>query len=57
MAPAPPDNLADMRIDVVGPTHPNKGGVAAHTTRIAQALTGTDSPAAARLPGVAEGAR
>jgi hypothetical protein len=27
-----------MRIAVVGPTHPHKGGVAAHTTRTAQAL-------------------
>jgi glycosyltransferase involved in cell wall biosynthesis len=27
-----------MRIAVVGPTHPYKGGVAAHTTRTAQAL-------------------
>jgi hypothetical protein len=46
-----------MRIDVVGPTHPYKGDGAAHTTRTAQALTGTDGPAAARLPGVAQGAR
>jgi hypothetical protein len=27
-----------MRIVVVRPTHPDKGGVAAHTTRTAQAL-------------------
>jgi glycosyltransferase involved in cell wall biosynthesis len=31
-------SLAVMRIVVVGPTHPYKGGVAAHTTRTAQAL-------------------
>src|SRR5918912_3400337 len=37
--PGPPEgSLAGLRIVVVGPTHPYKGGVAAHTTRAAQVL-------------------
>ncbi|HVN12277.1 MAG TPA: hypothetical protein VMT69_09290 [Kineosporiaceae bacterium] len=44
-----------MRIVVVGPTDPCKGGVAAHTTRMASALaggvgTGSLAPGSVRSP-------
>ncbi|MDV3222181.1 glycosyltransferase family 4 protein [Intrasporangium sp.] len=35
----PPSGSAALRVAVVGPTHPHKGGVAAHTTMLAHHLT------------------